>query len=224
MTVRAQEYGFWVVVVFLMMLTVCDEASAQPVPGGVCRSVADRDSEVGCWIMANQPVGQLTSSEIFWHLDVYPTRAAAEQAKGSRGTVIESLGKVWLLSIEAAGWRPAGGERVAEIGPLPVIAGETYEAQYMEAVFTPGMTAPTHTHSGPEAWYTLAGQTCLETPQGTQVGRVGGPPVIVPGGIPMHLTATGTEKRRALVLILKESSKPAGTIGHTWMPKGLCRN
>ena len=126
MTVRAQEYGFGVVVVFLMMLTVCDEASAQPVPGGVCRSVADRDSEVGCWIMANQPVGQLTSSEIFWHLDVYPTRAAAEQAKGSRGTVIESLGKVWLLSIEAAGWRPAGGERVAEIGPLPVIAGEQY--------------------------------------------------------------------------------------------------
>jgi quercetin dioxygenase-like cupin family protein len=174
--------------------------------------------------MANQPIGKLTRSEVFWHLDVYSTRAAAEQAKSSRGTVIESLGKVWLLSIEAARWRPAGGERVAEIGPLPVIAGETYAAQYMEAIFTPGMTAPTHTHPGPEAWYTLAGETCLETPQGTQVGRAGGPPVIVPGGTPMHLTATGTEQRRALVLILHESSKPAATMGHTWVPRGLCRN
>jgi quercetin dioxygenase-like cupin family protein len=205
-----------------MILPVYDEAWAEPVPGGVCRWVADRDSEVGCWIVADQPIGQLPSSEIFWHLDVYSTRAAAEQAKRSRGTVIESLGKVWLLSIEPAGWRPSGGERVAEIGPLPVIAGETYATQYMEAIFTPGMTVPTHTHPGPEAWYTMAGETCLETPQGIQVGRAGGPPVIVPGDTPMHLTATGTEQRRSLVLILYEAAKPAAHIGHTWVPKGLC--
>ena len=104
-----------------------------------------------------------------------------------------------------------GGERVAEIGPLPVTAGQSYSAQYMEAVFTPGMTAPTHVHSGPEAWYTAPGETCLETPEGKQVGRAGGAPVIVPGGPPMHLTATGTEQRRALVLILHEASRPATT-------------
>ena len=174
--------------------------------------------------MANQPIGKLTRSEVFWHLDVYSTRAAAEQAKSSRGTVIESLGKVWLLSIEAARWRPAGGERVAEIGPLPVIAGETYAAQYMEAIFTPGMTAPTHTHPGPEAWYTLAGETCLETPEGKMVGRAGGSHVIVPGGPPMHLTATGTETRRALVLILHDSAQPPTTPARDWTPKGLCKN
>jgi hypothetical protein len=43
---------------------------------------------------------------------------------------------------------PSGGERVAEIGPLPVTADAAYAAQYMEAVFTPGMTAPAHRHSG----------------------------------------------------------------------------
>ena len=84
------------------------------------------------------------------------------------------------------------------------------------------MTAPAHTHAGPEAWYTLSGETCLETPDGKQVGRAGGPPVIVPGGPPMHLTATGTEKRRALVLILHEASKPATTPARDWVPKGLC--
>jgi quercetin dioxygenase-like cupin family protein len=94
----------------------------------------------------------------------------------------------------------------------------------MEAVFTPGMTAAEHTHSGPEAWYTIAGETCLETPDGKQVGRAGGPPVIIPGGPPMHLTATGTEIRRALVLILHDANKPATTLHHDWKPKGLCKN
>ena len=62
-----------------------------------------------------------------------------------------------------------------------------------------------------------------ETPQGKQIGRAGGPPVIVPGGPPMHLTATGTEQRRALVLILHDSSKHATTPEHDWVPKGLCK-
>lgn len=40
----------------------------------------------------------------------------------------------------------------------------------------------------------------------------------------MHLTATGTEVRRALVLILHDASKPATILHHNWTPKGLCKN
>jgi quercetin dioxygenase-like cupin family protein len=199
-----------------------DEAWAQPVPGGLCRPVSERTNEVGCWIIAHESVGQLTDSPTFWYLDTYPTHAAAAAAKGPRGTVVESLGKVWLLTIGPAGSRPAGGEHVAQIGPLPIRAGAPYSAQYMEAVFTPGMTTATHRHAGPEAWYTLTGETCLETPEGKVVGRAGGPPVIIPGGPPMRLTATGTEQRRALVLILHDASKPATTMTDDWTPKGLC--
>jgi hypothetical protein len=93
----------------------------------------------------------------------------------------------------------------------------------MVAVFTPGVTAPAHRHSGPEAWYTLTGETCLETPDGKMVGRAGGSQVIVPGGPPMHLTATGTETRRALLLILHDSTKPPTTPAPDWTPIGLCR-
>ena len=154
----------------------------------------------------------------------YSTRTEAETAKGLRGTVVESLGKVWLLTIETASWRPSSGARVAEVGPLPVSASAKYSAQYMEAIFTPGMTAPAHRHSGPEAWYTLTGETCLETPDGKVIGRAGGSHVIVPGGPPMHLTATGTETRRALVLILHDSTQPPTTPAPDWTPKGPCRN
>ena len=207
----------------LMAAGWCGLASAQPVAGGACKLVSERSSEVGCWIVAHVPVGQIAQSQIFWQLDTYPSPAAAEAAKGPHSTVVEALGKVWLLSIEQAGWRPSGGEHVAEIGPLPVPAGEAYSAQYMEAIFQPGMTAPAHTHSGPEAWYTEAGETCLETPDGKQVGRAGGQYVIVPGGPPMHLTASGTTQRRSLVLILHESAKPATTMVKDWTPKGLCK-
>jgi quercetin dioxygenase-like cupin family protein len=185
-----------------VLLLACQEASAQ-----VCKPVAERTGEVGCWIIAHQSVGNLNKPETYWHLDVYATRSEAEAAKAAGSAVLESLGRMWLLTIADKGWRPSGGERIAEIGPLPITAGQSYTAQYMEAIFTPGMTAPAHTHAGPEAWYTQAGETCLETPDGKQIGRAGGPPVIIPGGPPMHLTATGTEQRRSLVLILHDSLK-----------------
>jgi quercetin dioxygenase-like cupin family protein len=192
--------------------------------GGACRAVSERTGEVGCWIIAHEALEQLPQPQMVWYLDTFPTRAAAEAAKGPRGTVVEALGKAWLLTIEKTGWQPSSGERVAEIGPLPVVAGEKYSAQYMEVTFTPGMTSSVHRHGGPEAWYTLAGETCLETPEGKLIGRSGGGHVVVPGGPPMHLTATGTEQRRALVLILHETSKPATTLAHDWTPRGLCRN
>jgi quercetin dioxygenase-like cupin family protein len=98
----------------------------------------------------------------------------------------------------------------------------SYNAVYMEAVFTPGMRANIHRHSGPEAWHTVAGETCLETPDKTYLGRAGGPPVIVPAGPPMALTATGKHMRKAVVLILHDASRPPTTLTTDWTPKGEC--
>jgi quercetin dioxygenase-like cupin family protein len=222
-TITGSRVALVSVVLSLTPLLQGNRSSGQSAASVSCKPVSERTSELGCWIIAHQPVGKVTSQP-FWYLDVYPTHEAAEAEKGPRGVVVESLGRVWLLTIEEAKWRPSKRERVAEIGPLPVVAGEEYSAQYMEAVFTPGMTSVEHTHSGPEAWYTLSGETCLETPEHKYVGRAGGDPVIVPGGPPMVLTATGTEERRALVLILHPSSKPPSTQVHDWTPKGLCTN
>lgn len=218
---RHQSFLF----IFFLLALPCGQSSAQGVAGAVCKPVSQRTREVGCWIMADDPVGQLIKSPVFWHLDTYSTRAAAEADKRPRGQIVEALGKVWLMTIEDEKWRSTHGNRITEIGPLAIIAGEKYSAQYMETIFTPGMTAPAHLHAGPEAWYTVAGETCLETSDGrVQIGRAGGPPVIVPAGLSMHLTATGTEQRRTVALILHETSKPATTQVHDWIPKGLCKN
>ena len=193
---------------------------------GVCRPAGQKKTpgDLGCWILGEQPVGRIDQPQAYWQLDVFPTRAAAEAAKGDRGAVFESLGKVWLLSIEAKGWRPSHvARRMAEIGPMTVHAGSDYSAIFMEAIFTPGMKSAVHTHSGPEAWYTMAGESCLETSLGTFYGKAGGPAMIVPEGPAMELTATGTQTRKALVLILHDASKPATAMEHDWKPKGLCK-
>ena len=216
-----------VMLLFCLVLLLCRQLPAQgvAVAGDPCKPASARTQQVGCWILADNPVGQLTTPQVFWHLDAYPNRLAAESDKGPRGTVVESFGKVWLMTIEAERWRSPYGDRVAEIGPLPVVAGEKYSAQFMEADFTPGMTAPAHIHSGPEAWYAVGGETCLETSDGRmQISRVGSAPVIVPMGLSMHLTAIGTEERRSIVIILHQSSQVPTTMVHDWTPKGLCKS
>jgi len=209
-------------VLAISLVATAAAAFAQP-SESQCKPVSQRTGEIGCWIMIEDPIGALPAAPIFWHLDAYPTRAAADAAKEQRGTVVELLGRVWLFTIAEAGWHPrSAGERVAMIGPLPVQPGTAYTAMYMEAVSRPGVTSAIHTHSGPEAWYTQAGGSCLETPDGAIRAHAGGPPLIVPGGPPMLLSTTGTTMRRAAVLILHDSAQPAITMEHEWRPKGLC--
>ncbi|GAC1398414.1 MAG: hypothetical protein NVSMB68_14180 [Thermoanaerobaculia bacterium] len=187
-----------------------------------CIPVSQRAGrELGCFITATQPLGKLSRKPVYWHVDTYPTRAAAEAVKGRNGTVVDSYGKVWLFTIAGANWKSAHGEHVASIGPLPLGSAKKYTAIYMEATFVPGMQSMIHRHAGPEAWYVLAGEQCLETPEGKTVVRAG-ESGIVRGGPPMRLTGTGTVERRSLVLILGDSSQPWASMATDWTPKGLC--
>ncbi len=195
-----------------------------------CEPIAARAGrEFGCFVTAREELGKLPKEPaLYWHLDNYANRlaadrAAAESAKGPRGTVVESIGRIWLFTIAPAGWRPKSGERVAEIGPLPLVDAEQYAAVYMEGIFKPGMDSEIHRHAGAEAWYTLTGEMCLETPEGTLVQRAGDPGVIVRAGPPMRLSGIGTGIRRSLVLILQDASQPRSTVAHDWTPKGLCK-
>lgn len=216
----------WLAIQALLVAAAVPPARAQEMahamPAQGCVPVAKRTGEVGCWIVAEQPLGRL-EQPVYWQVDTFTDRAAAESAKSAAGTVFEALGQAWLMTIAAKDWTtPPGATHRTTIGPLPVITGNDYAAQYMEAVFTPGMISRTHVHSGPEAWYTLTGETCLETPAGMMIDRPGSPGGIVPGGPPMMLMATGTGVRRGLALVLHDSSQPATTVVQDWTPKGLC--
>ena len=189
-----------------------------------CEPIADRAGrEFGCFITAREELGPLPKDSVFyWHIDAFATRAAAEVGRAQRSTVVESLGRLWLFTLAEPHWRPARGERIASIGPLPLIKASAYAAVYMEGVFRPGMRSPIHRHPGVEAWYTLEGEQCLETPRGKLVQRAGDAGVMVPGGLPMILTGTGSGVRRSLVLILQDAAQPRSMLATDWTPAGLC--
>jgi quercetin dioxygenase-like cupin family protein len=201
-----------------MAVVVSEQALAQG-----CRPVSERvGDQMGCWILSDESLGQLPQKPLFWHLVNYPARAEAEMVKGPRGTVIDAFQKIWLSTIAESGWQPPGGVRVAEIGPIPGISNELYTASYMETGNAPGNSTTVHRHDGPELFYTLVGELCLETPDGMKIGHAG-ESTIAPPGIPMRLTNYGTERRRSLVLVLHETAKPMATPVSDWTPKGLCK-
>jgi quercetin dioxygenase-like cupin family protein len=201
----------------------CTAPAQQYLSVSDCPPISEKRSEIGCYVLSHQPLGHLPEGPLFWHLDTYPTRQAAEMAKGPRGTVVETFGKAWLLTIAERGWRASSGTQVAEIGPLPLPPAAEFSAMYLEATFVPGDSVAAHRHSGPEVWYTLSGEQCLETPAGRTVAHAG-ESTIIPGGSPMALLAVGKETRRSIVLILHDSSQPASTFINDWTPKGLCKS
>jgi hypothetical protein len=84
------------------------------------------------------------------------------------------------------------------------------------------MTAPLHVHSGPEAFFALSGDTCLETPEGIRIGRGPGNSLIIRAGPPMLLMAIGKVPRQGFVLILHDHDRPPTRLTQEWQPTGLC--
>jgi hypothetical protein len=129
-------------------------------PGWCETPAADRKEDVGCYTTANVELGVLPGGPLYWHLDTFPTRAAAEANLTPHSAVVDSHNRHWLFTIAEQGWRPAAGERVALIGPLAIDAAKPYTARYLEAVVPAGFQDGIglgHRHPGPEAWYVLAG-------------------------------------------------------------------
>lgn len=213
----------WFRIALVVASVVGSTAGAQT--DGTCIPVSQREGRTfGCFITARQELGALTGApELYWHIDTFPTHESAKGAAVERSTIVESLGHIWLFTIADKAWRASDGAHVASIGPLPLFPARTYAATYMEGVFEPGMASVVHRHPGAEAWYTLEGSMCLETPDGRLEQKAGGPGVIVEGGKPMILTGTGQGPRKSVVLILQDSSLPRSTPAHDWTPSGSCK-
>ncbi len=212
----------WLIHVLMLHFAVFSWMTAPAQQGKLvsCKPVVERTQPEGCWILANKPMGKLPA-QVFWTLDVYPTQESAERASTQNGTVVQALGRIWLFTVGDKPPIASQGSRVTQIGPLPVKLEEAYTAQFMEGIMEPGSVSRTHVHAGPEAFYTETGESCLETPNGKQMGRKG-IDMVVPEGTPMELAATGQETRRGIILVLHSSAMPATTLVADWKSKGLC--
>ncbi|CAN5249878.1 hypothetical protein BH10PSE1_BH10PSE1_24720 [soil metagenome] len=174
-------------------------------------------------LVAHQDIEALPEMPLYWAIFTFADVESAERARPTHGVVVQAFSRVWMFDLGAAGRQIEGGRHIADIGPLPIenTKGD-FSADYLKSTFAPGMTAPIHVHSGPEAFYALSGASCLETPDGVQVARGAGHSLMVRQGPPMLLMSIGEEMRRGFALILHGEGTPATTLTSAWTPQGLC--
>ena len=176
--------------------------------------------EFGCFNIAVVTGLHFSQASVYWHLRAFPTRKAAEAAKSATGIVVEEAGRTWLSEFGPRDRPPLEGEAIAIVGPLHLPAAKSYAAVLSYAVMRPGDSSRVHTHPGPEGWYVLAGEQCLETPAGANSARAGETMTVGPN-IPMELNVTGPTLRRAFALVIHDSAQHRG-IPSEWKPAGAC--
>jgi quercetin dioxygenase-like cupin family protein len=192
------------------------EVACVDVPSGQKRP------EFGCFNIGSVKGLQFRQPAVYWHLYAFGSRKAADTAKSATGIVVEEDGRVWLSEFGAHDIAPSGGEPVAGVGPLQLPVAKSYSVVLSYAVMRPGDSSRVHTHPGPEGWYVIAGEQCLETPAGA-IKADAGQTMTVPPNVPMELNVTGATLRRAFALVIHDSTQKRG-VPSDWTPSGICNS
>ncbi len=220
--VRTSPRALTAVLGLVALLTLAPAAAHAQATSRLC-SGQDGEAPGPACLAARKNIGTLPPGPLYWRIYTFADDQAAARARPKYGAVVKAFGQVWLFDVSDRGRPLKGGRHVADVGPLPLGAPKgDFTAEYLKSTFAPGQTAPVHTHSGPEAFYAIGGASCLETPDGVQVGRGAGHSLMVPRGPPMLLMAIGPETRQGFALILHDTSSPPTTLTSAWTPKGLC--
>jgi len=188
-----------------------------------CAPLAASAPRVGCIIVGRVDLGSHLRAPVYWYIDEFPSTSAAIAARGPHGLVFDSHGAAWLFTVAGAGWHAGAGRRIARIGALPLVSAKRYAVEYVEGDFMPGVATRVHRHPGVEAFYTVMGETCVETPAGFQTQWAGAKAIVVGAGVPMKLTAIGSKNRFGFAAVLQDASKPFSSAALDWKPRGLCR-
>ncbi len=191
-----------------------------PVPG-LCTAPVPADPETpGCY-MTN--VVELADAPpmLYWHIREFDAadeaQAQAEAQRHRWAAVTRIHGRTWLYVLSERDAAISGGTARAVIGPLTVPRTPA-TALFSEAIFPPGMRTRVHSHPGPEAFYVVEGEQCMESPTDRRVIGAGGTYIVASGP---HLQAA-PKGRRNLVLILAPAGMAPVVPGGDWTPGAYC--
>jgi quercetin dioxygenase-like cupin family protein len=199
------------ILVILLMSGLAVFAGAQDrVPVKCIEDSPERRGEEGCSILTSRPfVGPLPKS-VYWHIDRFDSLEAATAMVGPNGVATAAHGGFWLMTVESKGRDHHGGRHVAWMGPLSLPPVGSFTMRVQSSLLTSGTTTPVHTHSGPEVFYIVSGEQCLDTPQ-TGHRLTAGRSFVLPAGVIHQGRVAGPGVRRALALILHDSARPGST-------------
>lgn len=202
----------------LLASALAAKTAVPPVPG-LCTAPVPADPEaVGCY-KTNEIALVDAPAQVYWQIRQFDSPEAAEaEAKRHRWAAVTHIhGRTWLYVLGDEHETIAGGEQRAVIGPL-AMPDKSAKATFSEAIFPPGMRTRVHSHPGPEAFYVVEGEQCMESPRDKRMIGPGGT-YIVSSGPHMQAAPKG---RRNLVLILAPANAPAVIPGGDWEPSDFC--
>lgn len=168
----------------------------------------ERRGEEGCTILASRPIVGTLPRNVYWHIDRFTSLETAKKAAGLNAAAAEAHGGVWLMTVEGKTRDHHGGRHVAMIGPLSLPASEGYTMRVVSSLLKRGASTPVHIHSGPEVWYIVAGEQCLETQNASHRLKAGNSFVLASDQIHRGRIHSA-EMRGALALVLHDTKRPA---------------
>ena len=168
----------------------------------------ERRGEEGCTILADRPLQDPVPRTVYWHIDRFNSLEDANRAAGPNGVAAEAHGGKWLMTVEAKSKEHHGGSHVAWIGPLALPAANHYTMNVRSTLLKKGASTPVHKHSGPEVFYIVVGEQCLETRK-TGHRIVAGKSLILPTDMVHRGRVQTASMRGALTLVLHDSQRPA---------------
>lgn len=158
--------------------------------------------------LAERKVADLPAGKLFWRIETYPSKEAAQAAVGTWSLVAEAAGRVWLFTLGSAGGSSPGGTRVAEVGPIARVAAPQYLLRINEASGPPGTVTPVHSHPGSEAFYVLAGEQSIRSAHGTMVVKAGTPEAGQGAAMAMQVSSSGSSELQSLVMFVVDATQP----------------
>jgi len=173
--------------------------------------------------LAERKVAALPAGPLFWRIEHFAAAgdgggaraepAAAElgraqAAAGPWSLIARSGGKVYLFTLGPPGGASAGATKLAEVGPIPRVAAKQYLLRINEATGPRGSVTSQHSHPGSEAFYVLAGEQTIRSPQGVLRVKAGQPETGRGADNPMQVSSTGDVDLRSLVMFVVDADRP----------------
>ena len=202
----------------LLIASSLSAEATSPVPGMCAAPAAENVEKPGCYLSAEMTVKGAPET-VYWHIYQLADEAAgrAEAAKHRWATTIIAHKRIWLYVLGGPDERIGVGRKAAVIGPLRVPSGAV-NARFMESIFPPRMRTRVHSHAGPEAFYVVEGEQCMDSPSERRKLGAGATYVVESGP---HVQAA-PKGRRNLVLVLAPTSAAWMALRNDWTPSGFC--
>ncbi|MGO8316068.1 cupin domain-containing protein [Rhizobium johnstonii] len=158
--------------------------------------------------VVEKKITKLPSGPLYWRLENFPTLKDAQDAAGPTSLAAEVADKNWLFTLGSKGGSTPGGNKVAEIGPLPPVKASEYLLRVNRAGGAPGTKTAIHTHPGSEVFYVLAGKVGQKTPHGVTYTEAGMTMIGHGADTPMEVFNAGTTDLDELAIFVVDANRP----------------